>query len=137
MSSNIDSITGGLEKDVSISIEEIASKLLSKVDIELKTDIPFHDPVWNTALLKSTADHIGILFRGVPLNFKLKNSKGETYEITYSEFLRSYYLKQIGYSEEYAVSEDREGRREIVSIAGRKFEEKRKHQDMLSAITGQ
>ena len=136
MSSNLDTLTGGLEKDVSISIEEIASKLLSKTDIELKTEIPFKDDVWATAMLKSCADHIEILFKGVELKFKLKNIKGETYEMTYSEWLRAYYLRQIGYSEEFAVSDGREGRKEIVSIAGRKLEEKRLHKDMLSAITG-
>lgn len=136
MSSNLDTITGGLEKDVSISIEEIASKLLSKTDIELKTEIPFKDTVWNTSMIKSTGDHIKILFGGVPLKFKVKTDKGESVEIDYGTFLRAYYLKQIGYSEEYAISDGREGRKEIVAIAGRKLEEKRKHQDMLSAITG-
>ncbi|SRR6266550_1897161 len=136
MSSNIDTLTGGLEKDVSISIEEIASKLLDKTNIELKTEIPFKDNVWNTAMTKSTADHIQILFQGVPLKFKIKNNKGEISEIDYATFLRAYYLKQIGYSEEYAISDGREGRREIVSIAGRKLEEKIKHKDMLSALTG-
>ena len=136
MSSNLDTLTGGLERDVSISIEEIASKLLSKVDIELKTEIPFKDNVWQTAMLKSTADHIEMLFKGVPLKFKIHNKDNTIYEIDYAQFLRAYYLKQIGYSEEYAVSDGREGRKEIVSIAGRKFEERRKSQDMLSAITG-
>lgn len=134
--SNLDMLTGGLEKDVSISIEEIASKLLSKTDIELKTEIPFKDSVWNTAMLKSTADHIEILFKGVPLDFIIHPAKGEPYKLDFAQFMKISYLKQIGYSEEYAVSDGREGRKEIVQIAGRKFEERRKHQDMLSAITG-
>lgn len=136
MSSNIDTLTGGLEKDVSISIEEIASKLLDKTNIELKTEIPFKDTVWDTAMLKSMADRLEILFSGIPLIFKIKNSKGEVTEIAYPQFMRQFYLRQVGYAEEYAVSDGREGRKEIVSIAGRKLEEKIKHKDMLSAITG-
>ena len=49
--------------------------------------------------------------------------------------MRSYYLRQVGYSEEYAVSDGREGRKEIVQIARGRFEERVRRGDMLSAIS--
>ena len=133
--SSIEQITTGLEKDVNVSIEEIASKLLDKVNLELKTEIPFKDDVWNHAMLKSMGDHIEVLTSQIPLVIDIKNEQGNIIQIPFNKFMRSYYLRQVGYSEEYALSDGREGRKEIVQIARGRFEERVRRGDMLSAIS--
>ena len=133
--SSIEQLTTGLEKDVNVSIEEIASKLLDKVNLELKTEIPFKDDVWNHAMLKSMGDHIEMLTSQIRLNFDIKDEQGNIVQVPFPKFMRAYYLRQVGYSEEYAVSLNREGRKEIVQIARGKFEERVRRGDMLSAIS--
>ena len=60
--SNLESITNDMEKENPLTAEAMGSTLLNKENLELKTEIPFNDEVWNTALMKSIGDMIELDF---------------------------------------------------------------------------
>ena len=158
---NLETITNDIEKENPLTAEALASTLLTKDNLELKTDIPFSDPVWNTALLKSIGDMIELDFlelqdivevespksaKGDNSDYKifvkvhLEQKDGTKHEekLTLARYLGELYKRQIVYSEEYAVSENRQGRKEVADMAARKMqqnEQQRKPNDVLGDMS--
>ena len=159
---NLESITNELEKENPLTAEALGSTLLSKDAIELKTEIPFADEVWNTALMKSMGDMIELDFlelrdiitveqvgkyiggNVVPdfkifVNVEVENKDGIKLlvKMPLAKYLAELYKRQIGYSEEYAVSHNRKGRQEVADMVAMKEKAKQgtRQPDMLGDIT--
>ena len=141
--SSLEEIVGSFEKESNITTEQLASQLMNKTDLSLKTEIPFSREVEITALSKDMCDMIGDLFDSVeiigndmqlhPATYTYINDRGESKNMTFGERLAIDLKRKIGYSEEYAVSHRRKGRTEITSVLGKKVETEIKRQgDTLS-----
>lgn len=143
---SLNDIIEGFDKDQSVTAEQLASTLQSKENLSLKTEIPFTAEVWHTALRKDVCYLIGDIFANVKIRNKegkmvsptyyAINDKGEEESITFGEKITIGLLRQIGYSEEYAVSHRRKGRTEMVSVLARKMEQEQKKQDSLGKVMG-
>ena len=157
---NLETVSNEMEKENPLTAEALASTLLTKDNLELKTDIPFSDPVWNTALMKSVGDMIELDFlelqdvieivapdheKGKWDDYKIfvkvqvENPDGTKTEVKMSlaRYLGELYKRQIKYSEEYAVSENRQGRTEVAEMMGKKFQQpqQRKPDDVLGSMS--
>jgi hypothetical protein len=155
---NLESVSNDLEKENPLTAEALASTLLTKENLELKTEIPFSDAVWNTALLKSMGDMIELDFLELrdiievesPLSSKGNNNEYKIFvkvpvvengikvdvKITLAKYLGDMYKKQIIYAEEYAVSYHREGRKEVADMYQRKREEQERKNGKGNDILG-
>ena len=145
---NLETVSNDIEKENPLTSEALGASLLSKENIELKTEIPFSDSVWNTALLKSMGDMIELDFlelrdvievisqnheKGINDDYKInvkvmveQNGVITEVKMPMARYLGELYKRQISYAEEYAVSYHREGRREVADMIGRKREEEQK-----------
>ena len=130
---SLDSFTQDFEKDYSVTVEQIFSQLMTKDNLPLKTEIPFHDAVEMTAMIKEAYHLVGELFMDVEIiddnnklsrvEFDIKNKKGEILKIPFGQLVTSRLSRSITYSEEYAVSHNRQGRKEVAGMISKKVED--------------
>lgn len=147
---SLSDIIGEFDKEQNVTSEQLAQTLQSKDNLPLKTEIPFSPEVWHTALRKDACYLVGDLFNNLKImqkdqegkvslekpSYTAVNEKGETVQISFGEKLTVSLLRQIGFSEEYAVSHKRKGRAEMVSVLARKVEQQQKSSDALGKVMG-
>lgn len=147
---SLQSIIDEFDKEAAITTEQLASQLMNKQDLSLKTEIPFNKAVWHTALRKDMCDLVGILFNNVKVikedtkgelkletyQYEKVNEKGEKIKVNFGQEVATDLKRQIGYSEEYSVSYKRRGRIELTSVLGKKMEHVQARVDTLSRVMG-
>ena len=116
---SLDQILGELEKTESVSDNQIISNLLSRDNIELKTEIPIPPSAQNAATLKMVS---------------------ELFKTAFSKRAGEFSAKHLTYSLEFAVSHLRGSREEVKYIfakAGRQSPEiNQQRKDLVGQIWG-
>lgn len=142
---SLSEIVNEFEKETgSITSEQLASQLMNKENLSVKTEIPFSKDVELTALAKDMCDLVGDLFEDVKVidddgklikyQYSYTDDKGTQKQMSFGVNIALELKRKIFYSEEYAVSHKRKGRTEIVNVLGKRVEEnqvKKPQQDTL------
>jgi hypothetical protein len=144
---SLQNIIDEFDKDNSVTTEQLASSLMNKENLTLKTEIPFGKEVWHTALRKDMCDLVGNLLNNVqiinedgtklvPVTYDRINPDGTHTQIPFGQKVAEDLKRNIGYAEEYAVSHKRKGRLELASVLGRKMEMRQAREDTISRVMG-
>jgi hypothetical protein len=144
---SLQNIIDEFDKDNSVTTEQLASSLMNKENLTLKTEIPFGKEVWHTALRKDMCDLVGNLLNNVqiinedgtklvPVTYDRINPDGTHTLIPFGQKVAEDLKRNIGYAEEYAVSHKRKGRLELASVLGRKMELRQAREDTISRVMG-
>ena len=149
---SLNNIIDEMEKDSSVTSEQLISTFYSKENLSLKTEIPFSTEVEITATIKDACILLGQLFNNVqiidddgktngndkytPMKFTVVTPKGESQQIKFGDMLTRRLTNEIDLSEEYAVSHKRKGRTEGAHMLGTKLEQSKKTStgDTLSKV---